>query len=70
MTKVTEVLKKKEGTSNFVNEIDANKRTALHFAVHGDKLEVIKVLLANGADINAPDWVCALSFSSFSLLAL
>eukprot|EP00026_Physarum_polycephalum_P008334 Phypoly_transcript_08416.p1 GENE.Phypoly_transcript_08416~~Phypoly_transcript_08416.p1 ORF type:complete len:424 (+),score=82.50 Phypoly_transcript_08416:245-1516(+) len=56
VAKVTEILKQKEGNKNFINEVDANKRTALHFAVHGDKLEVMKVLLANGADINAQDW--------------
>jgi ankyrin repeat protein len=65
--KVKEILKKKEGTKDFINEIDANKRTALHFAVHGDKLEVIKVLLANGADINAQDWVFV-TFFLFTLL--
>lgn len=54
---VKEVLKKKEDTKDFVNEHDANKRTALHFAVFGDKLDVIKVLLENKADVNALDWV-------------
>lgn len=52
-----EVLKKKEATKDFVNEHDANKRTALHFAVFGDKFEVVKLLLENSADINAQDWV-------------
>lgn len=47
-----------ESNKSMIEQHDANKRTALHFAAHSNNVEELKLLLNNGADANATDWVC------------
>jgi ankyrin repeat protein len=40
-----------------VSSKDANKETPLHLAVHGGFTDIVELLLANGADVNAKDYI-------------
>jgi ankyrin repeat protein len=44
----------KKDKATGVNQVDNKGMTALHFAASGGHAEVIKVLLASGADVNMP----------------